>query len=41
MGQCIFESWRAGVEDDGRSVVNFSEIFDKIKIAILTTGVAN
>ena len=41
MGQHIFKSWRAGMEEDGRSVASFSEIFDQIKIAILTTGVVN
>ena len=29
------------MEEDGRSVASFNEIFDQIKIAILTTGVVN
>ncbi len=41
MGQCVFNSWRAGVIEDGRSVASFNEIFDQITIATLTTGVVN
>ena len=39
MGHCIFNSWREGTREDGRSVARFNEIFYQIKIAILTTGV--
>ena len=41
MGHCIFNSWREGTAEDGRSVASFNEIFDQVKIAILTTGVVN
>ncbi len=41
MGRRVFKSWRAVVEEDGRSVASFSEIIDQIKNAILTTGVVN
>ncbi len=40
-GHCIFNSWREGVTEDGKSVASFNEIFDQIKNAILTTGVVN